>query len=151
LCDEVVKALDIRYGQDSLDVLQNYVNTRPRSEWAHCLLEFWDSITAPPPAGVEAFKGSESPHEKKLGETDATPDEAILLQERRPGVSSVRNGQAVFWRYSGEIFSALLHYSLAGGDARALLSSLSVLNFHGRALTCGATQKAFQVLVSSLS
>ena len=59
-------------------------------------------ISGPPPPGISAFDPTQA----------ATPAIGALHRVPDPIVSE---GQAVFWRYSSQIFSALLHYSLAGG------------------------------------
>ena len=46
--------------------------------------------------------------------TDSETRPAFSLPNYHPE-PTVSEGQAVFWRYSSQIFSALLHFSLAGG------------------------------------
>lgn len=46
-----------------------------------------------------------------------TPTEAIQSRNRRPP-PTLSEGQAVFWRYSADMFDALGHFSLAGGETR---------------------------------
>lgn len=110
LCDEVVRALNLKPGQDGLQRLIDGLQD-PNAD--PCLGRFWKEVSCSvrssslqiagaPPEGVSAFDNLYA----------ATP--AIYTPNRRPA-ASVSEGQAVFWRYSSQIFSALLHYSLAGG------------------------------------
>ena len=55
-------------------------------------------------------------------------------------------GQAVFWRYSSQIFSALLHYSLAGGfSANRLVGVLRETSY----LTGDARDKTYKRLLET--
>ena len=49
-----------------------------------------------------------------------TCDAAILRRDRRPR-AVLSEGQAVFWRYSTDMFDALGHFSLAGGRRGMML------------------------------
>lgn len=50
-----------------------------------------------------------------ISEKSYSPDETMLERNRRP-LPILSQGQAVFWRYSNDMFMSLLHYSLAGGQ-----------------------------------
>lgn len=52
-----------------------------------------------------------------------TPERAIQ-EQNRACLPVLSEGQAVFWRYSGDMFTTLLHFSLAGGFASARIMSV---------------------------
>ncbi|KAK4688204.1 hypothetical protein P7C73_g1904, partial [Tremellales sp. Uapishka_1] len=86
-------------GQDGLQILLHHLE-KPEDQQATCVQAFWKEISQPPPGPISAFP------------TSSEAASRIRLDQIAP---TVANGQAVFWRYSAPIFSALLHYSLAAG------------------------------------
>lgn len=57
------------------------------------------------------------------------PGHAIANPDYQPP-PILSEGQAVFWRYSAQIFSALLHFSLAGGfSATRIINVLQETNY----------------------
>ncbi len=123
MCDAVVRALDLRPGQDGLQALLLYLEQRPVEDQAECIRSFWQEvryvnldrsipddesqISKPPPPPISAFP----PHSTR---PEAAPQPSLSSPNYHPP-PTVSQGQAVFWRYSIQIFSALLHFSLAGG------------------------------------
>ena len=106
-------------------------------------MAFWDEMARDPPEGVCAlrpaksfskqstpfssptsktsdglsngnFDGAPTACSQNKGEKVYSPDKAMSERNRRP-LPVLSEGQAVFWRYSGDMFHALLHFSLAGG------------------------------------
>lgn len=107
LADEVVEILDLRTGQDALLAVLDHLNLEePRSE----VVRFWEAVNCEPPEGVTALPAM---GEKGRRAEDFSPNEAMMRNDRY-GKPELNEGQAVFWRYSGPIFAALLHFSLAG-------------------------------------
>lgn len=114
LCDSVVRELRIGPGQDGLQAILDHLEL-PTTAQLQCVRILWsqvscdlighcsdDQISCEPPEEITALDENKT----------ATP--AITSCNRRPA-PTVAEGQAVFWRYSSQIFSALLHFSLAGG------------------------------------
>lgn len=91
LADQVVEFLDLKAGQDGFAALEVEMG---KESVEPCVATFWEEVNCEPPVGVSAFgegKGEEGELER---------------------------GQRVFWKYSGPIFTALLHFSLAGECGR---------------------------------
>ncbi|CAD6586807.1 MAG: hypothetical protein TREMPRED_004561 [Tremellales sp. Tagirdzhanova-0007] len=107
LSDAVVRELQLRPGQDGLEVLLTYLE-RPLTDQAECVRSFWQEISHSPPEPISAFPTQSTNIE------EATPRASLQSPTYHPA-PTVAQGQAVFWRYSAQIFSALLHFSLAGG------------------------------------
>lgn len=95
--DDLVAFLDLKAGQDAFAALEAEL---AKEEVEPCVRLFWESVNCEPPKGVSAFGGGEGKRRR---------------EEARPGEEGkLARGQAVFWKYSGPIFAALLHFSLAG-------------------------------------
>ncbi|ORY26804.1 hypothetical protein BCR39DRAFT_560389 [Naematelia encephala] len=127
ICDQVVEILKLRPGQDGLEALLAHLDL-PIEEQATCVREFWQLISAPPPYPISAFSSalpSPSPSSSPSSSSNTntfTPRSTISSPNYNPP-ATISQGQAVFWRYSSQIFSALLHFSLAGG-----FSAIRVVN-----------------------
>ncbi|KAK8858904.1 hypothetical protein IAR55_003135 [Kwoniella newhampshirensis] len=135
LCDSVVRAINLRPGQDGLQVLLDHLEL-PKAEQAECVKTFWDQISQPPPASLSAYPDDSN---------EATPIEAIRSCSRRLP-PSVAAGQAVFWRYSAQILSALMHFSLAAGfSAERIVGVLRETNY----LTGDAKDKTYRRLLET--
>lgn len=101
--------------------------------------EFWNSVACEPPAGITArdaeSDSANASDTKSVGGQDISPRgleytcEAAMLRRDRHPPPILSEGQAVFWRYSVDMFTSLLHFSLAGGFASARI--MSVLNETG--------------------
>ncbi|GAA6014208.1 hypothetical protein JCM10207_006132 [Rhodosporidiobolus poonsookiae] len=127
LADEVVEALDLAGkggGRDGLAAVQAYLERQEQElgedEWAKrreedAVYRLWCEMARDPPAGVTACEDAQS-EEKRY-----TPLEAF---EPAGDAPSLAEGQRVFWRYSGQIFTALMHFSLAGGFSAPKLASV---------------------------
>lgn len=109
LADAVVDHLQLTFGQDAYTAILDQL-ALPVVE--PCIQAFWDDVNREPPAGVTAYP-ERNGDDKARKEEDSRPDEAMRRNSRRPA-PTLAEGQAVFWRYSGQIFTALLHFSLAG-------------------------------------
>jgi len=127
-----VIALNIRPGQDGLQVVLDHLEL-PISDQHPCVQRFWDhvslsefaihdlahtgpQISALPPDTISAippYSFSSKPDSSYIG-AQCRPDKTLLRMNRHP-VPTLSEGQAVFWRYSTQIFSALMHFSLASG------------------------------------
>lgn len=82
----MVDFLDLKPGQDALTTIQDELGTDNAPDF---LRHFWDQVTSFPPEGVTA-----------LSKDGTAP--------------SLVEGQEVFWKYAAQIFTALMHFSLAG-------------------------------------
>jgi hypothetical protein len=114
LCDNAVKFLnpELKAGQDIFGKLIAYVDSTPKEEWDENVKTFWDHIAREPPEGISAFPPAIA---EVKGNAKAGDIQDVLTScDRRPK-PTVAEGQAVFWRYSAQLFSALFHFSLAGG------------------------------------
>lgn len=112
LADDVVDFLQLKFGQDAYTTLLDQL-ALPVVE--PCIQAFWDDVNREPPVGVTAFpvRNEDSDSKGARGVEDGRPDEAMRNNNRYPE-PTLAEGQAVFWRYSGQIFTSLLHFSLAG-------------------------------------
>jgi len=109
LADALVDVLDLGPGQDSLAALQAEL---AKGDDAHpSATQFWAAVDREPPPNASALPPFPS-GAKSRPATDFTPPSS---GGTRSGPPSLSEGQAVFWRYSGPIFGALMHFSLAGG------------------------------------
>lgn len=114
LCDEVVRELHLGPGQDGLQAILEHLK-RPLEQQAQCVQKLWAQVSLLRPAWQAHEQISREPPEGITAlDQDKTAIPAIASCNRRPA-PTVAEGQAVFWRYSSQIFSALLHFSLAGG------------------------------------
>nr|XP_031858553.1 uncharacterized protein CI109_006076 [Kwoniella shandongensis]KAA5525625.1 hypothetical protein CI109_006076 [Kwoniella shandongensis] len=135
LCDSVVRALNLRPGQDGLQILLDHL-VLPKEKQAECVITFWNQISKSPPEPLSAFLESDD---------DATPSDAIRSCNRHLP-PSVAAGQAVFWRYSAQILSALMHFSLAAGfSAERIVGVLRETNY----LTGDAKDKTYRRLLET--
>jgi hypothetical protein len=87
------------------------------------VLAFWSDVNREPPEGVTAFTQPLSADKKIRPLEECTPIAAIRECDRF-AEPSLAQGQAVFWRYSAQVFTALLHFSLAGGFSSPKLASV---------------------------
>lgn len=118
LSDAVVRCLRIGPGKDGLQVLLDYLAATPSDRRDPAIAEFWAQVSGLPPDDISAAAfGSD-------GKPELTPRRALGRMTRSPD-RTVAGGQAVFWRYAGEIFTTLMHYSLAGGTSVLLTSTRS--------------------------
>ncbi|GAA5969709.1 hypothetical protein JCM11641_008012 [Rhodosporidiobolus odoratus] len=125
LADAVVQQLDLAGAggkRDALATVEEFLAQREtdlgQEGWRKCQGEdavwrFWDEMARDPPSGISASGGGE--------ETRYTPLEAF---EEALTTPSLAEGQRVFWKYSGQIFIGLMHFSLAGGFSSPKLSSV---------------------------
>ncbi|GAA6034397.1 hypothetical protein JCM8097_002705 [Rhodosporidiobolus ruineniae] len=130
--DEVVAALDLAgkgAGRDGFKAVEEYLEAKEAEvgaeEWEKrrkedVVARFWDEMARDPPAEVTAARGEGKARRY-------TPLEAFEEAEDEP---SLAEGQRVFWRYSGQIFTALMHFSLAGGfSAPRLAATMRETNY----------------------
>lgn len=114
LADAVVDYLDLKHGQDALAAIEAEL---AKSEPESCVRDFWADVNRDPPAGVSAYVDKDGGAEKSQS-LKGRPEEAMSRNDRfgegGRREPSLEEGQAVFWRYSGGIFTALMHFSLAG-------------------------------------
>lgn len=118
LADALVAHLDLKPGQDAYTAVQQQLAL---DEVPEPVQAFWDDVYRYPPEGIDGRVEVEKPDGTMSD--DATALEEALSRNERDGVDektgrkrepSLAEGQAVFWRYSGGIFTALMHFSLAG-------------------------------------
>lgn len=106
--------LDLKHGQDALAAIEVEL-AKPEPE--RCVRDFWADVNREPPAGVSAYV-DEVGVDEKMESSRGRPEEAMRRNDRfgegDRREPSLEEGQAVFWRYSGGIFTALMHFSLAG-------------------------------------
>jgi hypothetical protein len=89
LADQVVEALDLNPGKDALQELEAHLHLPTR----HPSVErFWQDMHREPPEGINAA-------------VDGVFTPAVKANRRRPS-PSLAEGQAVFARYSYQIFMA---------------------------------------------
>ncbi|GAA5852670.1 hypothetical protein JCM8547_002584 [Rhodosporidiobolus lusitaniae] len=125
LADAVVEALDLAgkgAGRDGLKACEEYLEQEKREmgdeEWEgrkqdDPVAKLWEEMASLPPGVLDASGGGK---EKRF-----TPLEAF---EDAPADISLAEGQRVFWKYSSSIFTALMHFSLAGGFSSPKLSAV---------------------------
>lgn len=124
----MVRALGLRAGQDGLQRILEHLDL-PVTEQSLSVRQFWNEVSLltslfvlmhdnrldysqiarDPPPDVTAL-----PPAQVRAATDYIVHPSLRSPDFRPS-PTLSQGQAVFWRYSVQIFSALLHFSLAGG------------------------------------
>ncbi|GAA6058815.1 hypothetical protein JCM10212_001931 [Sporobolomyces blumeae] len=132
LADRVVDQLGLigfRSGKDAYEVVREYLDEKEPEGgqgWSQeerdedVVWQFWQEMSSVPPDGVDGFcktslSDKTSPQRTKpLGAFEKVEGNAPTLAE----------GQRVFWQYSGQIFVALMHFSLAGGFSSPKLASV---------------------------
>ena len=104
--------LKIGPGKDSLTELEAYIaHTAPEDRDPN-VAAFWSDMTGNPPDSINAVASSSKHKIEDL--YPYRPDEAIARQSRTPE-ATLAEGQAVFWKYSADIFLALGNFSLTVG------------------------------------
>lgn len=119
LADALVEYLNLRPGQDAYVALQDALShdqIDPR------VIEFWDAVNCEPPDGITALPPLEQDGGKRVGLEDFSPSYVLADAARSSGAPTLAEGQAVFFRYSAQIFNGLMYFSLAGSypDLRTL-------------------------------
>lgn len=118
LADALVDFLELRPGQDSLAALQVELGKGQAADAS--AVDFWAAVDCEPPANATALPplraaAGAATDAKTPSPRPATDFVPPLTGGNRHAPPSLSEGQAVFWRYSGPIFGALMHFSLAGG------------------------------------
>ncbi|GAA5828371.1 hypothetical protein JCM11251_006217 [Rhodosporidiobolus azoricus] len=147
LADEVVEALDLagkNGGRDGLKAIEAYMEEKEREvgeeEWRmkrkeDVVARFWDEMAQDPPGAVNASGDGKHRRYKPL---EAFEDASVN--------PTLAEGQRVFWRYSGQIFTALMHFSLAGGfSAPGLAAVMRETNY----LTSDAREATYKRLLET--
>ena len=111
LADALVDFLDLRPGKDSLAALQAELAKGPDAHPS--ATDFWSAVACEPPANATGLPPLAP--DAKHADRPATAFTPPPTGGNRHAPPSLSEGQAVFWRYSGPIFGALMHFSLAGG------------------------------------
>ncbi|KAK4053528.1 hypothetical protein OIV83_001696 [Microbotryomycetes sp. JL201] len=126
LADDVVDFLNLKPGQDALEAIERHLRRSSGESGTateDTVQRFWKQMMNEPPPEL----GFENPLYKDY-QARGTPDEAMRRNDRWGQTSqlgpSLEEGQAVFWRYAGSIFTALMHFSLAGGFGAPHLASV---------------------------
>ncbi|GAA5830963.1 hypothetical protein JCM3766R1_006190 [Sporobolomyces carnicolor] len=123
LADRVVEKLGFvghGGGRDAFTAVKEYVeDTRVERDKNDPVVAFWEEMNQLPPEGVCGF----ARESLEIGTTPAR-FEPMPAFERPPDEPSLAEGQRVFWKYSGQIFGALMHFSLAGGFSSPKLASV---------------------------
>ncbi|GAA6002425.1 uncharacterized protein JCM10292_006651 [Rhodotorula paludigena] len=130
LADEAVDILGLAEirgrGKDALKAIEEYLEEKDRDLGAErweavrkedVVARLWDEMRNEPPEGVRGYAADAGGKEDRR----ATPYDAF---EPTVGAPSLAEGQAVFWRYSAQIYSALGHFSLAGGFSAPKLAAV---------------------------
>lgn len=102
----MVRYFQLGPGKDGLQALLDYIDMHPdRTTWDPAVDAFWEEMARSPPEGVDA---TDPKH-------PIWSPEAAMSRGRWHPDPTLAEGQAVFWRYSVEITTALMHFSLAAG------------------------------------
>ncbi|GAA5935307.1 oxygenase MpaB family protein [Sporobolomyces koalae] len=123
LADQVVDVLGFlgpATGRDAYEVVKQYVDLHvddPGSD-IDPVMQFWDEMNRLPPESVSGVPlgngdGGKGSGFTPLGAFESTRSEPTLAE-----------GQRIFWKYSGQIFVALMHFSLAGGFSSPKLAAV---------------------------
>ncbi|GAA5909464.1 uncharacterized protein JCM6883_003953 [Sporobolomyces salmoneus] len=108
-------------GRDAYVAVKEYVEDKSvEREEGDPVVEFWEEMNRLPPPGVCGFE-SLIEGEKGKSKIRFTPLDAF---EELPAEPTLAEGQRVFWKYSGQIFTALMHFSLAGGFSSPKLAAV---------------------------
>ncbi|GAA5975680.1 hypothetical protein JCM5350_002690 [Sporobolomyces pararoseus] len=124
LADRVVEKLGFvghgGSGKDAYLAVKEYVEDETvEREEGDPVIRFWQEMNKLPPAGVCGFDLNE--HEKASTGGHFMPLKAFEETSAEP---TLAEGQRVFWKYSGQIFTALMHFSLAGGFSSPKLAAV---------------------------
>ncbi|GAA6015880.1 hypothetical protein JCM11491_007224 [Sporobolomyces phaffii] len=126
LADRVVDQLGfvsrpgLAAGKDAYDAVRDYVDDDSvERDPSDPVVEFWREMNQLPPDGVCGFNRSED--KAGVGHDRFCPLDAF---GDAPAEPTLAEGQRVFWKYSGQIFSALMHFSLAGGFSSPKLAAV---------------------------
>lgn len=144
LADDCVDFLELKPAQDAFKAIQDHFELAEKegTSPAEAVRRFWDHAHSEVPPEVSGFVQVDKNVDSRgdVNETygrSATPDVAIKRSDRYGRLGSgkrhiphghrppcLEEGQAVFWRYSGHIFTALMHFSLAGGFSAPNLAAV---------------------------
>ncbi|GAA5949922.1 hypothetical protein JCM21900_005524 [Sporobolomyces salmonicolor] len=147
LADGVVEVLGLAVGRgagkDAYEAVRDYLQGREkelgRERWENeregdVVWRFWEEMGKEPPEEVSGLRGKDR---------RATPLRAFEQESAEPNLAE---GQRVFWKYSAQIFMALMHFSLAGGfSAPRLAAVLHETNY----LTSSARDATFKRLLET--
>ncbi|GAA5882082.1 hypothetical protein JCM1840_007546 [Sporobolomyces johnsonii] len=147
LADGVVEVLGLAVGRgagrDAYEAVRDYLQGRQKKlgweRWEKereedVVWRFWDEMGREPPEGVSGLRGNDK---------RAMPLRAFGKEGAEPDLAE---GQRVFWKYSAQIFAALMHFSLAGGfSAPKLASVLHETNY----LTSAARDATYKRLLET--
>ncbi|GAA5906699.1 hypothetical protein JCM8208_006358 [Rhodotorula glutinis] len=134
-------------GKDALTAIEEYLSHKEQelgSRWKDergddAVWRLWDEMTSEPPEGVHGYAAGVDGKEDRRA-TPLAPFEVIQ------GPPTFAEGQAVFWKYSAQIYSALGHFSLAGGfSAPKLAAVMHETNY----LTSGARDATHKRLLET--
>ncbi|KAJ8296096.1 hypothetical protein OF846_001412 [Rhodotorula toruloides] len=129
LADQVVDVLGLANvkgkGRDALVAIEEYLREKEQGadSWTKereddPVWRLWEEMARDPPEGVHGYGSiSDGKHDKR-----STPLEPFGARGDSP--PTLAEGQAVFWKYSAQIYSSLAHFSLAGGFSAPKLASV---------------------------
>ena len=100
LADGVVEALDLKPGCDGLARIREHIDSLEPDQRDRRVVDFWTAVSSLPPDGVTALSAGRKPEP-----ADFCPDAAIQRATRQPE-PTLQEGQAVFTRYSAQIFTS---------------------------------------------
>lgn len=107
-------------GRDAYLAVRDYVNDETvERDAGDPVVRFWNEMNELPPPGVCGF----NPEEREKG-TKAELYIPLKAFEDTAPEPTLAEGQRVFWKYSGQIFTALMHFSLAGGFSSPKLAAV---------------------------
>ncbi|TNY24506.1 hypothetical protein DMC30DRAFT_371020 [Rhodotorula diobovata] len=113
-------------GKDALKAIEEYLSGKERQlgsqRWKQergedVVWRLWDEMASEAPEGLRGYAVDAAGKEDRR----ATPFEPF---EDVQGPPTLAEGQAVFWKYSALIYSALGHFSLAGGFSAPKLEAV---------------------------
>ncbi|BGP38756.1 hypothetical protein JCM10450v2_002710 [Rhodotorula kratochvilovae] len=129
LADEAVDVLGLAEvkgrGKDALKAVEEYLARKEQelgARWEDERTEdvvwrLWEEMTSEAPGGLAGYGvGADGKEDKR-----ATPLAPFTEVQGSP---TLAEGQAVFWKYSAQIYSALGHFSLAGGFSAPKLAAV---------------------------
>ncbi|BGP23550.1 transmembrane protein [Rhodotorula toruloides] len=123
---EVLGLVDVKgMGRDALVAIEEYLREKERrgESWKkECeddpVWRLWEEMAREPPEGVHGYRSSSD------GKQDRRTTPLDPFEQRRGSAPTLAEGQAVFWKYSAQIYSSLAHFSLAGGFSAPKLASV---------------------------
>ncbi|GAA6050903.1 hypothetical protein JCM3770_002523 [Rhodotorula araucariae] len=137
LADEAVDVLGLAEvrgrGKDAFKAVEEYLACKEHElgpRWADerttdAVWRLWDEMTREAPSGLAGYGiGADGKEDRRATPLAPFQEVQVAHPARKQDPPTLAEGQAVFWKYSAQIYSALGHFSLAGGFSAPKLAAV---------------------------